>query len=114
MIEEIDRPQRQVVVVVTLAEVAAKDQLADLKGTPDQLLARLDEMGKVGQATLKRVTLTAAEGQPVTASAVGDRPILEGGSGPKSTRPVNYVKGGTTVKTTARVRASRSGAYREW
>jgi hypothetical protein len=105
LIEEIDRPQRQVVVVVTLAEVAAKDQLTDLKGTPDQLLARLDEMGKAGQATLKRVTLTGAEGQQVTASADGNQPMFESGAGPKTARGINYVKVGTTVKTIARVRA---------
>lgn len=101
LIEEIDRPQRQVVVEVTLAELASKDALPELAG--DRVLARLDELGKAGQATLKRITLTAVEGQPVSTTAEGDRPIVVGGAGPKGAREVNYRKLGTTAKMTARV-----------
>ncbi len=116
LIEEIDQPQRQVAVVVTLAEVASKDQLADLKGTPDQVLARLDEMSKAGQVSLKRVTLTGTEGQPVSTTSGGDRPLvtsrttLQGGFGGKGGPPQPVVQRGvdyrplaTTVKMTARV-----------
>jgi hypothetical protein len=121
LIEQLDRPQRQVTVVVTLAEVLSKDQLADLKGTPDQVLARLEELGKGGQATLKRVTLTGAEGQPMTTTSGGDRPLVtsrtsvQGGFGGKGgpggppqpvvQRSVDYRQLATTVKMTARVRA---------
>lgn len=120
LLEEIDQPLRQVAVVVTLAEVLSKDQLADLKGTPDQLLARLEEMSRGGQATLKRVTLTGAEGHPVTTSSGGDRPLVtrtmvaggfggKGGPGvppqPVVQRSVDYRQLTTTVKMTARVRA---------
>jgi hypothetical protein len=60
-------------VVVTLSEVLSKDQLADLvKATPDQVLARLEEMSKGGHAALKRVTLTGIGGQPVTTTSGGD------------------------------------------
>jgi hypothetical protein len=114
LIEEIDQPLRQVAVVVTLAEVTGKDQLADLTGNPDQVLARLEEMAKAGQATLKRVTLTGAEGQPVTTTSGGDRPLVTsraaaGGFGkggpPVEQRAVNYRPLATTVKATARVQA---------
>ncbi|MBN9517803.1 hypothetical protein J0H58_04665 [bacterium] len=118
LIEEIDQPQRQVAVVVTLAEVPSKDQLAELKGAPDQVLARLEEMSKAGQASLKRVTLTGVEGQPVTTTSGGDRPLVSsrmtipGGFGGKGGQPqpieqrsVNYRPLSTTVKMTARVHA---------
>ena len=112
---QLDRPVRQVVVVVTLAEVVAKDQLADLKGSPDQIRGRLEELAKSGQATLKRVTLTGAEGQPVTTTSGGDRAFVSGrtvvggggfggkGGPPVEQRSVNYRQLGTTVKMTARV-----------
>jgi hypothetical protein len=115
LIEQLDRAPRQVAVVVTLAEVASKEQLMDLAGTPDQLLAKLDELARAGQATLKRVTLTGAEGQPVTTTAGGNRPMVSGRAGPAggkgnfgqpgSFQSVNYVPVATTVKMTARVRA---------
>jgi hypothetical protein len=101
LLAEIDQPQRQVVVEVTLAELASKDRLPELAG--DRLLVRLDELGQAGEATLKRITLTAVEGQPVSTAAEGDRPIVEGGAGPKGARAVNYRKLGTTAKMTARV-----------
>jgi hypothetical protein len=99
LIEEIDQPQRQVMVEVTLAELSSKDDLPPADG----VLSRLDELAKAGQATLRRITLTAVEGQPVTTSTEGDRPVVDGGPGPKAGRGVTYLKAGTTAKLTARV-----------
>jgi hypothetical protein len=116
LIEQLDRAPRQVAVVVTLAEVASKDQPVDLTGPADQVLAKLDELARAGQASVKRVTLTGAEGQPVTTTAGGNRPMVVGRAGPAGVKgnfgqpggfsqSINYMPVATTVKTTARVRA---------
>ena len=52
LIEQLDRAPRQVAVVVTLAEVASREQVMDLAGAPDQVLAKLDELARTRAVSL--------------------------------------------------------------
>jgi hypothetical protein len=122
LLEQIDRKPRSVRVEVILADVTlrkgpdGKDAEVDLTG---DVAGKLEAMAKTGQATVQRVKLAAVEGQPVTSTTGGNRPVVTaaaiaggpgGGFGGKGggavmQRSVSYHSVGTTVKLTARVGA---------
>jgi type II secretory pathway component GspD/PulD (secretin) len=112
LVGELDRPTRQVVLGVTIAEVGGKVEVPELTG--EQALTKLAELAKAGQVTfLQRLTLTAAEGKEATVTAGGDRPIVSGSrsvGGPKGTvlQQVEYRPQGTTVKAKSRVGPDRT------
>ena len=112
LIDELDGPPRSVEVEVTLAELPRKDG-ADL--TPDEL-AKVADLTKAGGG--QRIRLTAVEGQPVTSTTGGSRPVVTGTAvggfgppdggrgglgGPGVRRAISYQSVGTMVQLTARV-----------
>ena len=72
LIEQLDRSPRSVEVEITLADLPKKDG-AEL--TPAEL-AKAADLAKAGGGP--RITLTAVEGQPVTSTSGGNRPVVSG------------------------------------
>ncbi|HVL15124.1 MAG TPA: secretin N-terminal domain-containing protein [Gemmata sp.] len=111
LLEQLDRAPRTVEVEVTVIEVSAK------KDGPPLTEADLspETLAKAGQG--QRIKLTAVEGQPVSSTTGGNKPVVSsstvapgrggfggaGGGAPVVQRSVNYQPVGTTVKLTARV-----------
>jgi type II secretory pathway component GspD/PulD (secretin) len=106
LMDVLDQAPRSVEVDITLAEVPRKEG-AD--PTPAELTAAA--LAKGGQ----KITLVAVEGQPVTSSTGGNKPVVSGttgggggfggpgGGGPPARRMITYQNVGTTVQMTARV-----------
>jgi type II secretory pathway component GspD/PulD (secretin) len=103
LLEQLDRKARSVEVEIVLANVPVTKE----EGDPGPDLTKLDAVAKSGGG--HRIKLTAVEGQPVTSTTGGDRPITtgatEGRFGGRELRQVNYRPLGTTVRLTARVQA---------
>jgi hypothetical protein len=110
MIESLDRAPRSVEVEITLAELPKKDG-AEL--TPAEL-AKAADLAKAGGG--QRITLVAVEGQPVTSTTGGNKPVVSGmagggfnpadggrGGGGPVRRMISYQSVGTTVQMTARI-----------
>jgi type II secretory pathway component GspD/PulD (secretin) len=103
LLEQLDRKARSVEVEIVLANVP----VAKEEGGPAPDPTKLDALAKGG--TGHRIKLTAVEGQPVTSTTGGDKPIAtgttEGRFGGRELRQVQYRPLGTTVRLTARVQA---------
>jgi Bacterial type II/III secretion system short domain len=110
MIEILDRAPRSVEVEITLAELPRKDG-AEL--TPAEL-AKAADLAKAGGG--QRITLVAVEGQPVTSTTGGNKPVVSGmagggfnpadggrGGGGPVRRTIAYQSVGTTIQMTARI-----------
>ena len=112
LLDQLDRKPRTVEVEVTLAEVPAPKDGAEL--SPADLLR--DATGKAAPG--QRIKLTAVEGQLVSAQSGGSKPyasgttLVGGGGGfggkggggpPVAQKSFSYHTVGTTVKVTARV-----------
>jgi hypothetical protein len=111
LLAQIDRKPRTVMVEVVLAEVATrkgpdgKEVEVDVTG---DAAGKLEALARSGQAALQRVSLTALEGQPVTSTTGGSRPVTTGSTVTATglaQRSVSYQPVGTTVVLTARVGA---------
>jgi hypothetical protein len=118
LLEQLDRKPRTVEVEVTIAELPAPK---DGKALTPADLATAEAMVKDGKG--QRIKLTATEGQPVTTTIGGNKPITTsstvapggggfgrpggaggaGGGGPVTQKSIIYHAVGTTVKMTARV-----------
>jgi Bacterial type II and III secretion system protein len=101
-------PARTVEVEVWLADSAGEGPDAqELSGPAEGVLARLRELRQQGKLTgLRRVRLTATEGQRATAQFTEERPMLTGSSlGPRgqSLRNLDRRNVGTLVEATPRI-----------
>jgi hypothetical protein len=113
-VEQLDEASRSVAVEVTMVEVALKkgengQEAAepDFAGSPDKIAAKLEELRKSGQVShYQRLRFTALEGQPVTVTAGGNKPMVTGSTitaRGMAQRSINYHSVGTNVRATARV-----------
>jgi hypothetical protein len=121
-VEQLDEASRSVAVEVTMVEVALKkgengQEAAepDFAGSPEKVAAKVEELRKSGQVShYQRLRFTALEGQPVTVTAGGNRPIVTASTvraaGRDRTgnpfpvqRSITYQQAGTNVRATARV-----------
>ena len=106
LLEQMDRPARTVEVEIIFVDVPApkEGKEEDLGG---DLLARIETLAKDGSS--QRIKLTVVEGQPVTTTTGGDKPIVSR-SGPEGkgfgrSSSINYRPLGTTVRLSARVKS---------
>jgi type II secretory pathway component GspD/PulD (secretin) len=98
LLELLDRKPQTIEVEVMLAEVPAADW-KDGRAGPEDLIK---------SGTVQRIKLTATEGQPITSSTGGSKPVTTGEAiNPKGfgQRSVTYMPTGTTLKLTARAGA---------
>lgn len=101
LLEQLDRKPRTVEVEITLVSVPAKKDGTEFS-TADLLS---DALVKTGQS--QRIKLTAVEGQAVTSTTGGNKPVTSAstraGPGGAVQRSFSYHAVGTTVKMTSRV-----------
>ena len=110
MIEFLDRAPRSVEVEITIAELPKKD---GTELTPAELAKAADLVKAAGG---QRITLIGVEGQPVTSTTGGNKPVVTGmagggfnpgdggrGGGGPMRRTISYQSVGTTVQMIARI-----------
>jgi hypothetical protein len=81
LLEQLDRKPRTVEVEIVIADITSKKgtdgKEVDVPGL--EPLAKLEALTKAGQTgTIQRIKLTAVEGQPITSTTVGNKPIVSG------------------------------------
>jgi hypothetical protein len=111
LLEQLDRKPRSVEVEITIADLPAPKDGKEL--TPADL-GTVDRIVKEGKG--QRIKLTAVEGQPVSSTTGGNKPIAttsnlvgggrfgkDGVGAPFAQRSITYHAVGTTVKMIARI-----------
>lgn len=136
LLEQLDQKPRTVEVEIVIADLASKKgaDAKDVDVSGLEPLAKLEALTKAGQiGAVQRIKLTAVEGQPISSTTGGNKPIVSGttvaggggfggdgggfggppkdrgpgaaGGGPMVRRSISYHETGTTVKLTARIGA---------
>jgi type II secretory pathway component GspD/PulD (secretin) len=121
LLAQLDHGARAVEIEVSLVEVFAKKAPfekdateGDFTGTAAEVFAKLDGLGKTGQiGPVQRIKLMGVEGQPLTVTTGGNKPIVTGtvrggkgaAGGFAGGTSVTYQQIGTTARATPRVTA---------